>query len=445
MTYVPQSDGERRELLETIGVKDVAELLESIPEQIRLSRPLDLPEAMSELEVLRHLSELSQCNESCDQLINFTGAGAYDHYLPAIVPFLTGRSEFQTAYTPYQAEVSQGTLQSIYEFQSLICRLTGLEVANASMYDGASAAAEAALLAMSTTRRNRVLVSECLHPHYRQLIRTYLKDRGGDVVMIAAENGAVATADLKEKLVDAACFIFQNPNFYGVVEPTDELSDLVHDAGALLIAVVNPISLALLKTPAEYDADVCVGEGQALGNTMSFGGPYFGFFASRKKYARQLPGRLVAATEDREGRRGFCLTLQTREQHIRRDKATSNICTNQALCALAGAIYLSALGKEGLRDVAKLCLSKAHYLQRQLCSLAGIELAFDRGFFHEFTLRTALPARRICDQLQERGILAGVPASRFLSDEDLLIVCATEKRTREEMDHYEQCLKEVMS
>ncbi|MFH2055495.1 MAG: aminomethyl-transferring glycine dehydrogenase subunit GcvPA [bacterium] len=443
MSYIPQSDQERQQLLQVIGVDKFTDLLEGIPESLRLTGLLDLPEALSELETVRYLDELAAQNQVGNGYANFMGAGAYDHFIPAIVPFLAGRPEFQTAYTPYQAEVSQGTLQVIYEFQSLICRLTGMDVANASMYDGASATAEAVSLAMSATGRNRILYSRLLHPHYRDVIEAYVGGRGVELIPVADDNGVLAIADLKEKLAGAACLVMQNPNFYGIIEPTANLAELVHEAGALLIAVVNPISLGLLTPPGEYDADICVGEGQPLGNPLNFGGPYFGFFATKKALVRRLPGRLAAMSKDTSDRRGFCLTLQTREQHIRRDKATSNICTNQALCALMGTIYMATLGRQGIKEVALLCAQKAHFLQEQLCRVTGVTLAFKRPFFHEFTLDLARPARPVVDRLLGKKIYAGVPTSRFLWEEDYLIVCATEKRTRAEIDRYYEALSEV--
>lgn len=445
MVFIPQSKSEQQELLGVIGVGSFEELLEGIPEKLRLQKPLALPEKLSELEVVRHLEKMASSNKTLDEVANFMGAGAYDHFIPAIVPYLTSRPEFQTAYTPYQAEVSQGTLQSIYEYQSLICRLTGMEVANASMYDGASAVAEAVLLALGATGRRKVLLSRLLHPHYCDVVKAYAGGHDVEFVTIADDNGIIAEDSLRENLSDAACMVMQNPNFYGIIEPTDKVPDMVHQSGALLIAVVNPISLGLLKPPGEYDADVCVGEGQVLGNSLSFGGPFFGFFAAKKEYVRRIPGRLAAMSVDANGKRGFCLTLQTREQHIRRDKATSNICTNQALCALAGTIYMAALGREGIKEVASLCMNKAHYLHDKLCSVPGVESAYDRHFLMEFAVKTRVPARQMFDRLAEKKIFAGVPTSRFLRDDDYLIVCATEKRTRDEMDYYWQCLKEVMN
>lgn len=444
MPYVPHSDQERQELLRAIGVSRFDDLLKGVPESVRLKENLNLPPALSEFETLKILDGLAAKNHYGPEYINFMGCGAYDHYIPAIVGHLVDRSEFKTAYTPYQAEVAQGTLQVIYEFQSLICRLTGMEAANASMYDGGSATAEAVLLALNATKRRKIVVSSLVHPHYLDVVRVYLGGNDYEIVKVDHDSGNVDIDDLKAKITDAACFVLQNPNFYGLIEPTDAIPQIVKGAGALLIAVTNPVALAYLKAPVEYDADIAVGEGQAFGNSLMFGGPYFGFFATKKQFLRQMPGRLAAMTKDRNGKRGYCLTLQTREQHIRRDKATSNICTNQALCALAGTIHMATLGKEGLKEVARLCVNKAHYLKEALGSVAGVKLAYNRPFFMEFPLRLPEPARDVFDRLVPHKIFAGVPTARFLWPEDLLIVCATETRTREEMELYRQALKEVL-
>lgn len=444
MPYVPHSDQERQELLRAIGVSRFDDLLKGVPESVRLKENLNLPPALSEFETLKILDGLAAKNHYGPEYVNFMGCGAYDHYIPAIVGHLVDRSEFKTAYTPYQAEVAQGTLQVIYEFQSLICRLTGMEAANASMYDGGSATAEAVLLALNATKRRKIVVSSLVHPHYLDVVRVYLGGNDYEIVKVDHDNGNVDIDDLNAKITDAACFVLQNPNFYGLIEPTDAIPQIVKGAGALLIAVTNPVALAYLKAPVEYDADIAVGEGQAFGNSLMFGGPYFGFFATKKQFLRQMPGRLAAMTKDRNGKRGYCLTLQTREQHIRRDKATSNICTNQALCALAGTIHMATLGKEGLKEVARLCVNKAHYLKETLGSVAGVKLAYNRPFFMEFPLRLPEPARDVFDRLVPHKIFAGVPTARFLWPEDLLIVCATETRTREEMELYRQALKEVL-
>jgi glycine dehydrogenase subunit 1 len=444
MTYIPHSDGERHEMLAAIGVDSFERLLEGVPESLRLREKLNLPDAQSEFEALSLLEGLARKNQYGNEYSNFMGAGAYDHFVPSAVGHLTDRSEFKTAYTPYQAEVSQGTLQVIYEFQSLICRLTGMEVANASMYDGGSAAAEAVLLALAHTKRKKIAVSALLHPHYLDCIKIYLGDQDNEIVVVNHDKGNIDLDDLQAKIGDAACFVMQNPNFYGYIEPTIQFPQIVKQAGALLIAVVNPISLAYLKTPGEYDADIAVGEAQPLGNPLMFGGPYVGFFATRRDFVRRLPGRLAAMTEDTRGKRGFCLTLQTREQHIRRDKATSNICTNQALNALAATIYLAMMGREGLKEVAKLCVNKAHYLKESLCSLEGVEIPYDRPFFMEFPLKFSEPAREVFDRLCDKKIFAGVPTSRFMWEDDYLLVCATEKRTRAEIDHYRHALQDIL-
>lgn len=444
MAYIPHSDQERAELLRAIGVSRFEDLLKGVPESVRLAHGLNLPEALSEFETLKILDGLAAKNHVGPEYVNFMGCGAYDHYVPSIVAHLVDRSEFKTAYTPYQAEVAQGTLQVIYEFQSLICRLTEMEAANASLYDGGSATAEAVLLALSYTKRKKVVVSSLVHPHYIDVMNIYLGANDIEVVKVGHDDGIVDLDDLKAKIADAACFVMQNPNFYGFIEPTDEIPAIVKDAGALLVAVSNPIALALVKAPGEYDADIAVGEGQALGNSLLFGGPYFGFFACKKQYVRQMPGRIAAMTKDRNGKRGYCLTLQTREQHIRRDKATSNICTNQALCALAGTIYMATMGKQGLKDVAELCMNKAHYLKDALCAIEGVKLAYNRPFLMEFPLRLPEPSREIFDRLLTRKIYGGVPTTRFMWPDDLLIVCATETRTRAEIDLYRRALKEVM-
>lgn len=444
MTYIPHSEGERRELLSAIGVDSFDRLLEGVPESLRLRDKLNLPDSISEFEALSLLDGLARKNHYGNAYTNFMGAGAYDHFVPSIVGHLTDRSEFKTAYTPYQAEVSQGTLQVIYEFQSLICRLTGMEVANASLYDGGSAAAEAVLLALAHTRRRKIVVSALLHPHYLDCIEIYLGDQDYEIVVVDHDKGNVDLDELQVKISDAACFVMQNPNFYGYIEPTDQLPQIVKQAGALLIAAVNPISLAHLKPPGEYDADIAVGEAQPLGNPLMFGGPYVGFFATKHDFVRRLPGRLAAMTRDTNGKRGFCLTLQTREQHIRRDKATSNICTNQALNALAATVYLAMMGREGLKEVARLCVNKAHYLKESLCAIDGVEIPFERPFFMEFPLKFAEPAREVFDRLCEKNIFAGVPTTRFMWEDDYLLVCATEKRTREEMDQYRHALQDIL-
>jgi glycine dehydrogenase subunit 1 len=437
MSYVPNTDQNRKEMLEKIGVKDFSELIQAIPDSIRLHKELKLPPPLSELELTRLLGEMAGKNKDASQMICFLGGGAYDHFIPAIVDQIISRSEYYTAYTPYQAEVSQGTLQTIYEFQSLICELTGMDVANASMYDGASATAEAALLAHAHTGREKILVAGSLNPNYKRVLNTYCGSIKTKVSSLPLVEGLVDVEETKKKLSDkVACVIIQTPNFLGLLENVSEIEPLVHSVGALLILVCDPISLGILKTPGEYNADMAVGEGQALGNNLYLGGPYLGYFASKQELIRRMPGRIVAATTDTEGRRGFVMTLQTREQHIRREKATSNICTNQALCALSACVYLAVMGKSGIKKVAESCLQKSHYAAEQIAGIDGFRKRYHAPFFKEFVIETLLPPKKIIRSLLKRNILAGIDLSLF--DRKLknqLLVCVTEKRTKEEIDH----------
>jgi len=364
------------------------------------------------------------------------GGGAYDHFIPAIVDHIISRSEYYTAYTPYQAEVSQGTLQTIYEFQSLICELTGMDVSNASMYDGATATAEAALLAHAHTGRVEVLVAGSLNPNYRKVINTYCGSIKMKVSTLPSVEGLIDVEETKKKLSDkVASVIIQIPNFFGLLEDVLKIEPLVHSVGALLVLVCDPISLGIFKTPGEYNADIAVGEGQALGGNLNLGGPYLGYFAAKRFLVRRMPGRIVAATTDTRGQKGFVMTLQTREQHIRREKATSNICTNEALCALSACVYLSIMGKLGIRKVAELCLQKSHYAAEQISRIDGFKKRFDALFFKEFVIETPLPPKKVIRSLLKRGIFAGVDLGLF--DRKLknqLLICVTEKRTKEEID-----------
>ncbi|HEX7091159.1 MAG TPA: aminomethyl-transferring glycine dehydrogenase subunit GcvPA [Longimicrobiales bacterium] len=445
MSYVPHSPEDVRRMLDVIGVQSVADLFSQIPREYLLDRPLDLPPPLSEWEAARLLSERAAANES---LVCFAGGGVYDHYVPAAVDAILRRSEFYTAYTPYQPEVSQGTLQVIYEFQSLICELTGLDVANASMYDGASATAEAMLMARGITRgaRPAVAVAGSLHPHYRRVLETYNAGVGLELRTISCgPDGRLEPEALRAAVRDdTAAVIVQSPNFFGVIEDWAVAADVAHAAGALLIAVFDPISLALLRSPGDCGADIAVGEGQGLGNAMSFGGPGLGLFACRQQFVRHMPGRIAGATVDQHGRRGFVLTLQTREQHIRREKATSNICTNQALNALAATLYLALVGRQGLRQVAEASLRGAHYAFERLTALDGIAPLFPGGpFFKEFALRTERPARELIGAARRRGILAGIALDRFrdvTGIPDGLLVAVTEKRSKEEIDRLVEAL-----
>lgn len=440
MTYIPTTSAQREEMLKACGVEGIEDLFADIPEEVKLKRELDLPQPLAEAEVLRHLQELAGKNRT--DLISFLGAGAYEHHIPSVVPALLSRSEFYTAYTPYQPEVSQGTLQAIFEFQSLICALTGLDVANASHYDGATATAETALVACGATRRQKILFSRGLNPQYRTVLHTYTRGQGIELVEIPWEDGRTSLEELARIADrDVAGVILQQPNFVGQLEPMAEASELAHKVGALFIAVVNPISLGILAPPGEYDADLAVGEGQSLGNPLNFGGPYLGFMAAKEKLVRRLPGRIVGQTVDVEGRRAFVLTLQAREQHIRREKATSNICSNEALCALAATIYLSCLGKEGLKEVARQCLLKAHYAFEQLLKIKGIKPVFNGPFFHEFAIRASQAPSQVADRLMRAGIAGGFDLGRFYPElEGAMLFCVTEVRTRAEIDR----LVEVM-
>lgn len=438
MAYIAHSESDRQEMLKALGVESFDALIESVPAEARLKKPLNLPPALSEMEAVTHLQALADQNR---RGLLFVGGGAYDHYIPAAVRHILLRPEFYTAYTPYQAEVSQGTLQAIFEYQSLICELTGMEVANASMYDGGSALAEAALMALHHTGRDQILVAGNLNPFYRQILQTYLNDQPVELIEIPLQDGAVDQAALQALLSErTAAVLVQNPNFYGIVEDLDGLAEPIHQAGGLLVVSVDPISLSLLKPPGAYGADIVVGEGQALGNPLNFGGPYLGLFASRRALIRRMPGRIVGVTEDGQGRRGFVTVLQTREQQIRREKATSNICTNSQLCALAATVYLSLLGREGFREVGRQCLQKSHYLAGQIEKIPGFKRRFNRPFFKEFAVSTPVPAAQIVRDLQEENIYPGLDLEKLGMGEGLLIA-VTEKRSRQEMDRLVAALK----
>ena len=445
MSFTPHSPRDREEMLRTIGIESEEELLDDIPAKFRLDGDLDIPGALSEWEALRTVGSYAARNPD---LICFAGAGYYDHHVPAVVDHLIRRSEFYTAYTPYQPEVSQGTLQSIYEFQTMVSELMGLDVANASMYDGASATAEAALMAHAIKEgRPRIVVSGTVHPHYRRVLDTYNYGLELSVDEVPRTDSGITDLDALAERVDeeTAAVIVQSPNFFGLIEDFQSAASLAHDNGALLIAVTDPISLALLKSPGECGADIAVAEGQPLGNNLSFGGPVVGLFAARREFIRQMPGRIVGAATDVDGRRGFVLTLQTREQHIRREKATSNICTNQGLNALAATIYMAAVGAGGLRQVAETSAQVAHFAYERISELDGVEPLFPDGdFFREFAVVTDRPAREVIERGIQRGVLAGVDLSRFpnLDVEDGLLIAFTEKRSRDDVEMLIETLKE---
>ncbi|HHE31882.1 MAG TPA: aminomethyl-transferring glycine dehydrogenase subunit GcvPA [Chlorobaculum parvum] len=436
MPFIVNADAERSEMLQQIGVENFEELIADIPEEIRLKKALDLFPAMGEPEVKRLLEQMASRNAATCEYASFLGAGAYDHYTPAAVKAIALRSEFYTAYTPYQAEVSQGTLQAIYEYQSVMCRLYGMDVANASMYDGASALAEAALMAINITGRNGVVVAGKLHPYTRQVLVTYLEAAGERaIVQNSIEEGVGSVAALEALVSDeTAAVIVQQPNFYGCLEEVEAIGAIAHKHGALFVVSADPVSLGVLEAPGNYGADIAVGEGQTVGNAQSFGGPYLGILTVKQAHVRKIPGRLVGMTKDKDGDDGFILTLQTREQHIRREKATSNICSNQALCALQAVVHLSLLGKEGIRDVANRSMQKAHYLADRITELPGYSLKFSAPFFREFVVETPVSAATIIEKMLEKKVFAGVDLSAW--DEDGLLVAVTEQRTKEELDSF---------
>jgi len=425
-------------MLSRLKADSVEDLYRTVPSEIRLGRPLELPRALSEPELLAALRRLSDANRPATRQTCFLGAGAYDHFIPTVVDAMAARGEFVTAYTPYQAEASQGALQAFYEYQTMICRLTGMEVSNASLYEGASAAAEAAIMAWHVSDKTRVVVSSALHPDTRAVLETYTRDLPLSLHAVDCPAGQTDTTGLATAVDgDTAAVLVQTPNFYGVIEPLDEIARIAHDAGAMLIVAVDPISCGLLKPPGAFGADIVVGEGQALGIPLQYGGPYLGFLACRREHLRQVPGRLVGLTHDADGRRGFCLTLQTREQHIRRERATSNVCTNQGLMALRAAVYLATVGRRGLSGIARRCLDKAHYAADRIAALDGFELAFaDAPFFKEFAVRSRRrPVADVLATARERGVLAGVPLNRWCDRlDDCFLVAVTEKRTKAEID-----------
>ena len=445
MNFIPNSNEQSQAMLERIGVNSIEELISDIPKNVTLNQPLAIPPALEEQQFVRHVKDLAAKNANLGEYLSFLGAGAYDHYVPSFVNHLLLRSEFYTAYTPYQPEISQGTLTAIYEFQTMVCELTGMDMANASMYDGASAMAEAGLMACDSTRRKQIIVSQTVNPEYREVIRTYLKGRDLEILEIAYTEG-LTDLTMLEKLISSktAAVLVQNPNFFGSLEEGTRLAEITHAAGALFVVSVNPVSLGLLKAPSDYGADIVVGEGQPFGNPVSYGGPFLGFMACKEKFVRRMPGRIVGATVDSEGRRTFVLTLQAREQHIRREKASSNICSNEALCALAFTMHLSALGKQGIGKLAGLNIQKAHYAAERVASLEGFELAFGAPYFNEFVVKTTLDPARINAELLKDKILGGLDlGSQYPELKNHLLFCVTETKTREDIDRLVARLEEI--
>jgi glycine dehydrogenase subunit 1 len=441
--YLPHTVDDRRAMYDVLGVAGMEDLLSEIPGALRCG-PLNLPAAASEPEILRELDGLARRNTVVAGPRSFLGGGAYNHHIPATVSALVARGEFVTAYTPYQPEVSQGTLQVIYEWQSMICDLTGLDVSNASLYDAATACAEAAMMAVNATGRHGVLASAALNPQYLQVLRTYCWSQGLTLQEIAVSDGRIDIASLRATLDDqAAVLIVQSPNYVGAIEDQQDLAALAHAAGALYVTCADPLSLALLATPGQVGADVAIGDAQPFGIPLSYGGPYAGYIATTSALVRRLPGRIVGASVDSLGRRAYTMTLRAREQDIRREKATSNICSNNALCATTATVYLAYMGKQGLRHVADLCLQKAHYAARRIAGIDGYELAFAAPFFHEFVVRTPRPGAEIRDRLLHRGMLAGIPVDGMCGVEHGLLICCTEQNQREDVDALVQGLEEV--
>jgi len=436
-SYVPNTPAERQEMLEALGLSSFRDLFAVVPEEMYLEEgALNIPQGMSELEVIRKVSEMAGKNRIFSTVLR--GAGAYDHYIPSIVKYIPAKEEFLTAYTPYQAEMSQGILQSIFEYQTMICELTGMDVSNASVYDGATAAAEAA--AMCRDRKRRVtLISGAAHPDTIQTVKTYCYGTGDELRVVPVKDGKTDMAALKEMLTaDVASFYVQQPNFFGMIEDAKEIGDLVHEAGAMYVMGCNPIALGVLKTPRECGADVAVGEGQPLGMPLSFGGPYLGFMTTTQKHMRKLPGRIVGETVDSKGERAYVLSLQAREQHIRREKASSNICSNQALCALTAGVYMATMGAEGIAEAAKQSMSKTHYLAKELCAIEGVSLKNNGEFFHEFV--TVMPkAEEVLAALEKADILGGLPV------EGGILWCATEKVSKAQLDKAVAVVKEVLA
>jgi len=446
--YVPHTDSERSEMLKTIGVSSIEELFSDVPEQFRFPQ-LNLPPALTEMEAQARLQEMAMANETVRDLVCFLGAGAYNHYIPSVVDHILRRNEFYTAYTPYQPEISQGTLQAIFEYQSLMCALTGMEVSNASHYDGATATAEAGIMAYHNFRgkRTRFILSPAVHPQYREVFRTYMSGYenleiiGDDV----ANGNPLDYLEKLEQLIDSntALVVVQYPDFFGQIHDFSGLAEKVHQVGGLFAVVVNPIALGLLKPPGEFGADIVVGDGQPLGIPLSYGGPYLGIFTTRKEFVRRIAGRLVGETTDAQGRRGYVLTLTAREQHIRREKATSNICTNQGLMALAATVYLALVGKEGLRSVAELCYHKAHYAAQKINEVKGFRVLDQKPFFHEFVVKCPKPVDEINEFLLDYGILGGYDLGRdYPTLKNHMLVAVTEMNTREEIEDLVEYLKE---
>jgi len=434
--YIANTEHEKTEMLKEIGIDNIRDLFKAIPDSVYLTKALNIPDNISEVDLLKSLKALSEKNKNLDNYTCFLGAGAYDHYIPTVIDSLISRQEFYTAYTPYQPEISQGTLQSIFEYQTMICELTGMQVSNASMYDGATALTEAAIMACEATKRTEILIAKSVHPESRKILNTYSKYRNISIVEIGYKNGQIDIDDLKSKINDnTAALLLQSPNFFGIIEDITSVEALVHNNKSLLVVSADPISLAILESPGKLGADIVVGEAQALGTPISYGGPYLGFFATTEKLMRKMPGRIAGQTVDSNGKRGFVLTLQTREQHIRREKATSNICSNHALNALMATIYLTVLGKEGLRKLANLCIQKSHYAYKELLNTGKFTEVFTAPFFKEFVVKSEEAVNSLNDKLFNDKIIGGYSIEKDYDEiNNGWLVAVTEKRSKEEID-----------
>lgn len=437
MKFVPHTESEIKEMLTKIGTSTTEDLFEDISPEVKLKKDLQLSPGLDEMSLRKEITGMSQENAHTDEYVSFLGAGAYEHFRPALIDHLLLRSEFYTAYTPYQPEISQGTLQAIFEFQTAICELTGMDVANASMYDGATALAEAMIMASGQTRKNKVLISSTVHPEYRTVAKTYAWARKIELLEIPYEDGLTNLRELENMLTsDIGAVVIQNPNFFGGIESLKRVVELAQNNKALVILCADPILLGLLEAPGNLGVDIVVGEGQSLGMPLSFGGPYLGFMATKEKYMRRMPGRIVGVAQDKRGNTGFVLTLQAREQHIRREKASSNICSNQALCALAATIYLSTMGKKGIREVAEQCLFKAHYAKSLLEQIPGVEIAYPgTQTFKEFVVKTEEPIVDINKRLLDAGIIGGLDLGQIYPElTNHMLLCVTEARSKVEID-----------
>jgi glycine dehydrogenase subunit 1 len=445
--YLPMTDNDQKEMMQEIGIDSVDELFSDIPDKVRYKGELKIEKELNEVELTRYMMGLANKNANALEYSSFLGAGAYEHYIPSVVDHVISRSEFYTAYTPYQPEISQGELQAIFEFQTMICELTGMDVANASMYDGPTALAEAAAMAFGAGKANKVIVSKAVHPEARSILQTYAKGLGIEVVEIEVNQGVTELTALENAVDDnTAAVIVQHPNFFGNLEDLAKVEQLTHAQKALMIVSSNPVALGTLQSPGAFGADVVVGDAQPFGIPTSFGGPHCGYFAVSSKLMRKIPGRIIGQTTDDNGKRGFVLTLQAREQHIRREKATSNICSNQALLAIAASVAMTALGKNGVQEMALLNIQKAQYAKQQLSNINGIEIAFDQPFFNEFAIKLNKPVKEVNQKLLDKGIIGGYELGRDYPEHDqLMLVAVTEIKSKVEIDQFAQALEGILN